>query len=80
MDNMMLQQYINMCKEPLHENSMEAILTLIEVAAGKKKKKNKLKKELKNGNKEGDKKNDASKEAGQEAYGKKKKKKALDCA
>jgi hypothetical protein len=41
MDDMTLQQYINMYKKPLNENSMEAILQLTEVAVEKNKKKSK---------------------------------------
>jgi hypothetical protein len=38
MDDMTLQQYINMYKQPLNESSMKAILQLTEVAVEKKKK------------------------------------------
>jgi hypothetical protein len=42
MDDMTLLQYINMYKKPLDEDSMGAILQLIEVAVEKKKKKSKI--------------------------------------
>jgi hypothetical protein len=38
-EDMTLQQYLNMFKEPLSDNSMQAILKLTEVAVGKEKKK-----------------------------------------
>jgi hypothetical protein len=44
LDNMIVQQYVNMYKDPLTDTSMEAILKLTEVAT-KKKKKNKVKKD-----------------------------------
>jgi hypothetical protein len=43
LEQMTLQQYIDMYKEPLPENSMEAILKLTEVAEEKEKKKSKSK-------------------------------------
>jgi hypothetical protein len=44
LDDMMLQQYIDMYKHPLNEESMHAILKLTKVATEKKKKKKKKKK------------------------------------
>jgi hypothetical protein len=38
-EDMTLQQYLNMFKEPLSDNSMQAIFKLTEVASGKEKKK-----------------------------------------
>jgi hypothetical protein len=46
LDNMIVQQYVNMYKDPLTDTSMEAILKLNEVGT-KKKKKNKVKKDKK---------------------------------
>jgi hypothetical protein len=45
MDNMILQQYLNLYKQPLSENSVDAIMTLSEVAQDLKKKDRKKKKE-----------------------------------
>jgi hypothetical protein len=42
-EDMTLQQYLNMFKEPLSDNSMQAILKLTEVAVGKEKKSKKSK-------------------------------------
>jgi hypothetical protein len=44
MDNMILQQYLNLYKQPLSENSVDAIMTLSEVAQDLKKKKKDRKK------------------------------------
>jgi hypothetical protein len=44
LEGMTLQQYIDMYKQPISENSRETILKLSEVAMEKKKKKNKDKK------------------------------------
>jgi hypothetical protein len=40
LDNLTLQQYLEMYKQPLTEHSIEAITKLSEVVEGKKKKKN----------------------------------------
>jgi hypothetical protein len=44
MDNMTLQQYLNLYKQPLFEDSMDAIMTLSKVSQSLKKKKKEKKK------------------------------------
>jgi hypothetical protein len=56
MDNMTLQQYLNLYKQPLFEDSMDAIMTLSKVSQSLKKKKKEKKKKKRTGDAAGKKK------------------------